>query len=227
MTKKILLGLAAAVVVVGGVAAMSAFEAHVINVTAKIENALVVDPQAITFGTVFPQEYAERDFTITLSESFMAEGQDRVKDVEYKIVQKPKCINEAGEYAPVDYATHQCPEGYREMPDLCRFLSKLPSSPETGDVGVPSYFIKAANECREPESHLAYGRLDKCLEPLVCGKGDIADCWIVDLKVPPVEGFVGQDWPASCAPWVVPTDGADYGCDLWIEVTGFSYFNET
>jgi hypothetical protein len=38
------------------------------------------------------------------------------------------------------------------------------------------------------------------------------------LKVPPVKGFVGQDWPAGCP--TVPTNDVDLGCDLWIEVTG-------
>ena len=77
MRKKILLGLLAAVVVVGGVAGMSAYEAHVINVTAHIENALRIPTEAIEFGTVFPQEYVEKDFTIFLSDSFLDENQLR------------------------------------------------------------------------------------------------------------------------------------------------------
>ena len=56
MKKKILLGLVAVLIVISGVAGMSAFEAHVINVTAKIENALKVDTTPIDYGTVFPQE---------------------------------------------------------------------------------------------------------------------------------------------------------------------------
>src|SRR3989344_8967326 len=86
--KKILISLAAILVVVGGIAALSAFEAHIINVTAHIENALSISPQGINFGTVFPQEYMEKPFTVSLSESFMNE--DRVDDVEYKLVQKEK-----------------------------------------------------------------------------------------------------------------------------------------
>jgi hypothetical protein len=49
---------------------------------------------------------------------------------------------------------------------------------------------------------------------------DLLDAWIVDLKVPPVTGTVGQDWPAGCP--TVEEDKQDYGCDLWIEVTGIS-----
>jgi len=88
MNKKLLRAgviLGAAVAAVTG---MSAFEAHVINVTAHIENALNVDSYGIDFGTVFPQEYEEENFTISLSRSFLEE--DRVDDVDYVIKQKPK-----------------------------------------------------------------------------------------------------------------------------------------
>ncbi len=55
MNKKLLMGLGAVLAVVAGVAGMAAYEAHIINVTAKIENALSVTTEAIDFGTVFPQ----------------------------------------------------------------------------------------------------------------------------------------------------------------------------
>ena len=55
MKKKILLSIIAVATVIGGVAAMSAYEAHVVNVTAHIENALkVIPPEKLVFGTVFP-----------------------------------------------------------------------------------------------------------------------------------------------------------------------------
>lgn len=66
----------------------AAFEAHVINVKAHIENALQVSPKEIDFGVVFPQEELKADFTVGLSESFMA--QDRVNDVHYRLVQRRK-----------------------------------------------------------------------------------------------------------------------------------------
>lgn len=50
----------------------AAFEAHVINVTATIENALKVNTSAIDFGTVFPQEKLDKDFTVSLSDSFVS-----------------------------------------------------------------------------------------------------------------------------------------------------------
>ena len=217
MNKKILLGLGATVAVIASIAAFSAYEAHVINVTAHIENALAVTPEHIHFGTVFPQEYLERSFTINLSDSFMLE--DRVDDVEYVIKQKPKCKadhpDNPVQYAPVDYATHECPVGYTAMLSLCEYLSKLPQDDEASDLGFPSYYVEDGNGdyCVTPDPIHASGRLAKS-DP------DISDTWIVDLKVPPVDGYVGQDWPADCP--VVELNDRDYGCDLWIEVTNIS-----
>lgn len=87
--KRLGLGAMTLGLVVAGAAAFSAFEAHVINVTARIENALKVNTTPIDFGTVFPQEQLDRQFDIALSDSFQRE--DRVDDVEYFLRQKPKC----------------------------------------------------------------------------------------------------------------------------------------
>jgi len=227
--KKSLLVVGALAIAIAAAPLFAAFEAHVINVTAHIENALRIHPEDrhLEFGTVFPQEYFDRNFTVNLSDSFM--GQERVDTVEYIIKQKPKCeCNETGiidkicvegEYAAVDYATHECPTGFSQMLDLCEFLSKLPKYQEAGDVGIPSYYIDNGPVGPSPD--------DACrvvTEPEhatgVLSLNDTADEWLVDLKVPPVEGYVGQDWPASCADFIVPKDSQDYGCDLWLEVTG-------
>ena len=221
MKKKIVLGLIAVVAVVGGIAAMSAYEAHVINVTAHIENALKVIPQTgeLVFGTVFPQEYQEKHIWITTSESFCESDQLRVLNIAYKIVQKPKCINEAGEYAPVDYVTHKCPDGYKEMPLLCPYLSKTPID---GDL-VP-YDDHGVLAFHNPSdlSSVATGIINK--------KKDLQDEWIIDLVVPCFKGYCAQDWPnfvKSYNPDADPSlyevignpEGTDFGCDLWVEVT--------
>ena len=222
MNKKFLMGLGATLAVVASVAAMSAYEAHVINVTAHIENALSVAPKEIEFGTVFPQEYVEEQFTIALSDSFMTET--RVDDVEYIINQKTKCWDWDGtgekpttiNYAPVNYWDDKCPSGFHPMLSLCSFLSKTDADPEdNNDSDEPSYYDPKTNSCPERDTGTAFGRLTKI-------GNDISDTWIVDLKVPPVEGTIGQDWPVSCAEWTVPVDSRDYGCDLWIEVTHIS-----
>jgi hypothetical protein len=55
--KKLIVGLLAIGTALAVIPLFAAFEAHVINVTAQIENALQVTTEAIDFGTVFPQEY--------------------------------------------------------------------------------------------------------------------------------------------------------------------------
>ena len=417
MLKKIIASVALVATVAVSAAMFAAFEAHVINVTAHIENALTVDTHGIDFGTVFPQEYIDdKEFTVSLSRSFMEEG--RVDDVEYKIVQKDKPwtlnfgdpIDDVNTHNrsllfvdPDQYDSHYTISGgvltittdsnnvedlfgtgevfgdvtaprmmipmggnftietkvtvdptsyyqaggilvyesdgnvvrlevtnwdewnlgdvvymesqesqvkrgkrsasltdttdvylkmtrtgdtfrgyykenagdsWQDIPviegktdfdnenigdhpkvglsavnadptnhgafdavfdyvtfngdylSLCRFLSKMKSieeSSECGDIDHPSYYNEdgvpgpSANdscviEGTRPE---ASGRLSKLA-------GDFVDVWTVDLKVPPISGYVGQDWPESCAGWVVEEDEMDYGCDLWIEVTGIS-----
>ncbi len=54
--KKVLLVLGTLLVSISGVAMVSAYEAHIINVTAHVENAMSVNKDDIDFGTVFPQE---------------------------------------------------------------------------------------------------------------------------------------------------------------------------
>jgi hypothetical protein len=87
--KKIILGLTGFATALAVIPMFAAFEAHVINVTARIENALNVPIEPISFGTVFPQEYLVRDLPVMLSQSFMDESD--ADDVEYIIRQKPKC----------------------------------------------------------------------------------------------------------------------------------------
>ena len=163
MAKKILLGLVAIAVVVGGVAGMSAYEAHVINVTAHIENALSVTPDELMFGTVFPQEKFYKDLTVALSGSFLEE--DRVDDVEYVIKQKPKPYNpEDHEYCLTEweeamdgfmdcfmsclvrggseeFCWHGCKsivfnyaDPERCYPPLCLWLSKIPDGTPPNDI---------------------------------------------------------------------------------------------
>ena len=53
-----------------GVAMVSAYEAHVVNVKATVENALTVPVVEYDFGTCFPEEWLTREFNFRRSESF-------------------------------------------------------------------------------------------------------------------------------------------------------------
>ena len=86
--KKIILGFGAFLMVVSGVAAVSAYEAHTVNVTAKVENALYCGAPTLglRYGTVFPEEWLVKDFAIGVSTSFCEwPEQHRVFEIDYNI----------------------------------------------------------------------------------------------------------------------------------------------
>lgn len=144
---------------------LAAFEAHVVNVTARIENALSVSTEAIKFGTVFPQEHLNKSLGIRLSGSF--EDEDRVDDVQYFIRQKPKCAvtNEDGtEILSETWTGHvivdanggytidcdvdkpdsvNVEDNYGVLPSLCEYISKEGNTQldpdETNDGTTPSF----------------------------------------------------------------------------------------
>jgi hypothetical protein len=85
--KKAILIVAALILVVSGVAAVSAYEAHTINVKAHVENALWVDTTEVDFGTVFPEEFIKYHREIRLSDSARAELGDAVGELESVTIQ--------------------------------------------------------------------------------------------------------------------------------------------
>ena len=216
----------------------AAFEAHVVNVTATIENALYVHPQSIQYGTVFPQEHLLSDFQITFSDSFSVDSQTRVGKVDYVIKQKPMprpaFVNDVGIMAardwchqndPVDIGNPQDPYYVKCYPNLCPYLSKTPDGvPATGtnannDIGVKPF--------HDPDTQFAYGKLVKT--PVI-GR-DSSDNWTIDLAVPCFQGQCAQDWDTFVH--TLNPDAGDseqyklpqglehevFGCDLWTEVT--------
>ena len=90
--KKLLLGLGALAMMLSGVAMVSAYEAHIINVEAKVENALNVGVKHLGFSTVFPEEFILKDFSVATSGSFCSETQKRVRNIDYELwaAWKPK-----------------------------------------------------------------------------------------------------------------------------------------
>ena len=241
MTKKIIISLAAVAIVVGGVAAMSAFEAHIINVTAKIENALSVNPTEIMFGTVFPQEHLFKDLSIALSQSFIAE--DRVDDIAYTIKQKPKpkdvepdgllkpdfnMYKEGGQFYGQLYG--YTIDNDTDRAEYCHRMSPADASDLNDLYYINCYPVLCpylsktpddapANDTGVPAFHdpieVALGYLSKIDQ-------DIVDNWIIDLDVPCFNGQCAQDWTHEG--WELPTglEHETFGCDLWIEVTRVS-----
>ena len=227
------LGIATLGVVAGGAAAFSAFEAHIVNVTATLSNALSVplETQGLTYGTVFPQSVVDQPLTVSLASTFA--NQTRVTEVDYMIKQKPKCqiitpTTGVPQFAQVteDANGHfVCPTGYQEMELLCPYLSK--TSQTSGDVSIPSF----------------HGSIDKTLWDdamstlyKATGKLTVAASttnWTIDLHSPCFAGQCAQDWDsfvittnptATSSNYIQPSTNQDkmFGCDLWIEVNGLN-----
>jgi hypothetical protein len=96
--KKIVLIMAALVLVLSGVAAVSAYEAHLINVKAHVENALLVDTTELNFGTVFPEEWLVAHRTVQLSESAVSELEDNLVSVAFKFFAEWKPIPDSAAF---------------------------------------------------------------------------------------------------------------------------------
>ena len=241
-TKKVLLTLIAGFVVVVSASMFAAYEAHVINVTAKIENSLFVHPESKTFGTVFPQQYLEQSFFIVTSNSFSANDQRRVLNIDYVIKQKPKPRPEkidslGGVEAARDWCHNNIPDSIGNTydpnsadwqaflencyPTLCPYLSKHSDHfPSTG-IGSNDVDVNAFHDPEDP-AFLASGTINKDSDP--------GDQWIIDLAVPCFEGQCAQDWASFVHSFNPDANADDYmlaedfegevlGCDLWIEVT--------
>lgn len=176
--KKILLGLGALAIVLAAIPLFAAFEVHVINVTAQIENALRVHPESQNFGTAFPQEKLIRSIFVTTSDSFSETEQRRVLNIDYVIKQKPKPRDPAdSDYchnnAPTDPNDPNDPYYAKCYPVLCPYLSKLPDNfpPPGNDTALNAYHLP---------SDFASGTINKDRDP--------GDQWIIDLDTPCFKG---------------------------------------
>lgn len=230
MKKKLILGLLTIPLVAVAAPMFAAFEAHVVNVTATIENALYVHPQSLAYGTVFPEQHLDTSFFVTFSESFSVTGQTRVGTVDYIIKQKPQCVDGQGNLRNVgedQNGNFVCPLGTTMRPLLCPYLSKEPALPSKFATSTPPFHDPNAS------SSWAHGELTKFSPggpPSTVGSHP-AELWNVDIAAPCFKGQCSQDW-ASFVHGLNPNAGdpAQYeldpslhgqtlGCDLWVEVT--------
>lgn len=218
MGKKIAVTILSVITVLTGVTLLSAFESHIVNVTAHIENALRVHSTGYNFGTVFPQEKFTGDgtfqFQVETSDSFCAPTQTRVTDIDYKIVRKPKPIDPADHQYCYDHrndATKPADYHQRCYPSMCAALSAHPLFPTpTNDTGFDSF--------TDPETVIGTGHLHKMLVP--GGQPDNkTDIWELDLNVPCFKGQCAQDWTHPGYELDPQFEGSTFGCDYWVEVT--------
>lgn len=170
-----------------------------------INGNLSVTPNIISFATVFPGEILYKPIVVGLSNGFIADPS--LDDVEYRILQRPKPLNESDrEYCaanPADYT--RC---YRS---LCPYLSKTADNAPANDTSIPAFHDPNAS------SSIALGRLAK-------SESDTLDNWVIDLHTP---CFAGQCDQANSVPAIYQLDaslnGTVFGCDLVVEVLNISY----
>ncbi len=213
----------------------SAYEAHIINVTAKIENGCLVRIPDIDFGTTFPQEKLDKPFNVELSGTFLAS--DEMDALEYRIQQKPKCWN-GNEENPVfgvvaeENGVFSCVDtGFTMLPVLCPYLSKHEITADGSDNGGENDSAGISAFHGLP----GIWNLPKTLATEVTGRliksaDDLLDTWNIDLKVPCFSRHCAQDWEdfvhsvnvdANPADYIQPLENEHklFGCDLWLEIT--------
>lgn len=229
--KKLLIGFGALAAVLVIMPMFAAFEAHVINVTAKIENALSVPTEHIRFGTVFPQEQLNKPLQVSLSQSFLDE--DRVDDVDYFIRQKPKCgvttldgqtlvegSTATGHIVvgdnPLTQAVEEywvnCGEApvqfdpathmYGMLPMLCPYISKHADGKPDNDGNLNSFHQPFQIVNGGINWNDTFGHLAK-------SQSDLVDDWTIDLAVPCFGGYCAQDWEnfvTGINPDAIPAD---------------------
>jgi hypothetical protein len=88
MKKLVLSGIVALILIVSGLTAVGAYEGHMVDVKAHVENALMVEKDQVDFGNAFPEEKIETQFKIGLSQSFR--DQKRYSSVDYSMYWEPK-----------------------------------------------------------------------------------------------------------------------------------------
>ncbi|MEK7519736.1 MAG: vWA domain-containing protein [Patescibacteria group bacterium] len=193
---------------------LAAYEAHVLNVIAQIENGgdIIVTPgDPVDFGTVFPQEKLDKQFEIALSQTFINDPQYDL--LEYSVTQEPKCWN-GNEQAPVfgeaQIVNNQfvcIDQGFTFLPILCPYLSKHELTGDaTGDTEPGETPGDPVDENDGPGILAFHGVIDvNAWSPLVASSTmevgalkktaeDLADTWNIDLKVPCFTGHCAQDW---------------------------------
>ncbi|HBT81360.1 hypothetical protein A2757_01745 [Candidatus Giovannonibacteria bacterium RIFCSPHIGHO2_01_FULL_48_47] len=231
MKKKIILGIAAAGTAVAMLPLFAAFEAHVINVTATIENALSVSPLEIAFGTVFPEEVRLATATIAMSRSFFEEPD--ADDIEYHIRQKPKCFDgEEGFGRVTEVPDPQNPgrtifvcedEEFEMLPILCPYLSKEDDKSPDNDGNLAAFHGPTSTPAWTP----SVASFFDVFGVLAKSEDDIEDSWTIDLHVPCFIGNCAQDEEIPDEYELDPALESElFGCDLWVEVNRVSRFSD-
>jgi hypothetical protein len=228
--KKVILVIAALVLVISGVAAVSAYEAHLINVRAHVENAIDVTVREINFGTVFPEEWMTKQFTVQTSGSFCKETQTRVGNVDYEIWVEWKPA-EGMDFAYWDGADWVQSSGFYNWMGYFTYIGAFDAPPGAplfaGDltmVGDPPAGV--------PGTSAKFVAGPFTLSKFAVSPPDLDDKVVVGIDAPVFDGYYNMYTDPEPKPsglndptYIIPADmpgfdshGMDFGLDLKIQV---------
>ena len=225
--RRVLLVLVALVLVVSGVASVSAYEAHIINVTTHLENAMYVSPGPIDFGTVFPEEWFTEEFKVKYSTSFCWDNQTRVDSINYSVYVEWKLMSDNG--TPDDPAD----DTYYPWLGDALYIGIDVADPRPEEAGGDLKWVGNVTPSGPP------GALWVMDSPRPISKDtkhyNMTDWITVGLDVPVFEGYYNELTDVATKPsdldhptviiaandtdrWY-PEDGVDLGVDLKFQVT--------
>jgi len=214
--RKVLLVLVALMVVLSGVAMVSAYEAHMVNVKVHVENALNLSNIAVTnFGTVFPEEWIVYQLPVRMSTSFCALTQQRMTGIDFKIYMEEK-------------------PGYGWLGDAIYLQWGSLIKPANASAMINNWTTQSTPPTLPLDTGIT-GTLIKVLQPDGSQTGTGKNLW-VGLDVPVFEGYHNADTDVPVKPSGLdhPTviigtgedrypenidDGVDLGVHLKFQVT--------
>jgi len=228
--KKAVLIVSALLLVVSGVAAVSAYEGHLVDIKAHVENAIGVDTYELDYGTSFPQEQREDDLLFGLSNSFMDVNQTRVSSVTYELYWE---LKPAGDHDPEPLYM----DAYFQP--LNPFLYVYFPAPDGDTIDTT-----AAKTVPTVGQAVKFGEgiLSKTIDPRVPENDDCMDGLHFTFYVPVFEGYYNEitDPKAPyaymlmkdqfvtvnetiCDTFEAAVPHADLGINLKIQVVGYGY----
>lgn len=177
----------------------AAFEAHVINVKARIESTLGVTGMPTDFGSVFSHESFESSFTVALSDSMLQESY--TVNLDYRIIQEPAAPTNTS--PPVTYEdlrpyiyVKSDPADHDQDSETSASLSN--HLPDTSDTWLVSLYVP----CISSGQCVGHGTPECSAFP--CGGPRYSSCQTI-LENPPGSGGAG-----------------DWATDVWVEVQDYS-----
>jgi hypothetical protein len=208
--KKILLIAFALVLVAVALVSATAFEAHMVDVRAHVENAVWVDPYEIDYGITFPEVSYDEPVCIGLSESFEHGNQTRFCDVYYVMFWEEKPIEG---HEPTWGGAICDPDGDGNFSPIWPYIYINPSPGDGLFDPLNPYPLGDWRYVPQKMGAFAWGTLNKL------NGHDPSDHWMLKFQAPVFEGYWNPTTDPKPGYKVIPKDQyclaeERVGCDI-------------